>query len=295
MSAEPEQANSLRGFCRKILESGDLTSKLASPPAELEAPGCGDWRIGSPLHYDGPIRDPELAMSSGSGKLPAPGALRNREARVLCLARFAHHELMAVELFAWALLRWPELPEELQRGLIRTLAEEQLHCRLYMGRLNALGSQLSEHRHSDYFWRHAAAIAESPHGPRAFLAAMGLTLEQANLDFTLLYRDAFREAGDESSARVCQRVHDDEIRHVKLAAQWLSRLSDPELDPTAAYESAVPFPLAASRAKGRRFDVPARQKAGLDAAFIEHVRVAKSSQQSGHPDGRKSGPLAKAP
>ena len=30
---------------------------------------------------------------------------------------------------------------------------------------------------------------------------MGLTLEQANLDFTLLYRDGFREAGDEAEEK----------------------------------------------------------------------------------------------
>jgi uncharacterized ferritin-like protein (DUF455 family) len=86
-------------------------------------------------------------------------------------------------------------------------------------------------------------------------------------------------------------VHDDEIGHVKLACQWLLRLGEPGLDVTAAYEHAVPFPLAASRAKGRRFDVAARRKAGLDAPFIEHVRRAKSSQQSGrHPHAaRKPG------
>jgi uncharacterized ferritin-like protein (DUF455 family) len=114
---------------------------------------------------------------------------------------------------------------------------------------------------------------------------MGLTLEQANLDFSLLYRDAFRAAGDEQSAIVCQRIHEDEIRHVGLAARWLERLSEPGMSSIQAYDTAVPFPLAASRAKGRRFDVAARERAGLDPAFIEHVRTARSSQRSRkHPD-----------
>jgi len=110
---------------------------------------------------------------------------------------------------------------------------------------------------------------------------MGLTLEQANLDFTLLYRDAFREAGDEASAQVCQRVHDDELRHVRLASEWLARLSPDAEDDVSAYERAVPFPLGPARAKGRRFDASARKRAGLSPAFIERVRTARSTQEQG--------------
>jgi uncharacterized ferritin-like protein (DUF455 family) len=186
---------------------------------------------------------------------------------------------MAAELFAWALLRWPALPRDLRRGLLGVLAEEQRHCRLYLARLRALGSRLEEHALSDYFWKQAPAIAASPHGPRAFLAAMGLTFEQANLDFSLLYRDAFRAAGDEVSARVCQQVHDDEIRHVRLAAQWLRRLAPADHDEVQRYTEAVPFPLGPARAKARRFDAAARRRAGLGAAFIEHVRRARSPQE----------------
>jgi uncharacterized ferritin-like protein (DUF455 family) len=108
---------------------------------------------------------------------------------------------------------------------------------------------------------------------------MGLTLEQANLDFSLLYRDAFRAAGDEETARVCQQVHDDELRHVALAAGWLRRLDPDAAGELAAYEKAVPFPLSAARAKGRRFDAAARRRAGLEPEFIEHVRTARSSQE----------------
>jgi uncharacterized ferritin-like protein (DUF455 family) len=268
----------LRAFCVRILECGDLESKLTAP-GELAAEGA-DLRIGPPVDVARPVRDPGLEMTGSSSKLPALRALGSRDARATCMARFAHHELMAVELFAWALLRWPELPDALKRGLVLTLAEEQIHCRLYLGRLGVLGRTLGEYGHSDYFWRHARTIVESPHGVRAFLAAMGLTLEQANLDFTLLYRDAFFEVGDEASAQVCQRVHDDEIRHVRLAAEWLERLDEDSETMTGAYEAAVPFPLAAHRAKGRRFDALARRRAGLDDEFIEYVRLARSTQEA---------------
>ena len=70
-----------------------------------------------------------------------------------------------------------------------------------------------------------------------------------------------------------------------LAARWLVQL-DETVDAAAdgpgdlsAYLAAVPFPLGASRAKGRRFEVAPRRKAGLSEAMIEHVRVARSSQE----------------
>ncbi len=265
---------SVRAWCLRILEEGDLAAKLAPPP-----PGLSDAEPGPARSVARPARVPELAPRPGAGALPRPGALGDPGARARCLARFAHHELMAVELVAWALLRWPGLPPALRRGLVGVLADEQRHCRLYLERLADCGSSLGEHALSDYFWKHVPAIDASPAGPRAFLCALGLTLEQANLDFMPVWRDAFRAAGDEASARVCERVHADEIRHVALAARWLRRLA-PEGCDLARYEAAVPFPLAAARAKGRRFDAEARRRAGLEPAFIEHVRSARASPEA---------------
>ncbi|MCH2170855.1 ferritin-like domain-containing protein [Myxococcota bacterium] len=234
-------------------------------------------------------------MAAGAGRLPRPSKLGEPSARAHCLARFAHHELLSVELFAWALLRWPDLPAGLQRDLQRVLADEQAHCRLYLHQLKALGYAFHDFPRSDYLWKHLPAIDASPHGISAFLCAMGLTFEQANLDFTLIYRDAFRNAGDEASAQVCQVVHDDEVRHVALAAHWLEQLDDrsgnPALphDSIARYEHVIPFPLGAARAKGRVFDTASRQRAGLSEAFIEHVRQARSSAQlAGTSTERKS-------
>jgi len=264
------QSDRVHGFCRRILECGDLAQKLAPPPR-----GLADDAPGPALRYARPARAPGLTLSGGAERLPRPSELHDADARARCLARFAHHELMAVELFAWALLRWPELPGRMRREMLQILADEQRHCTLYLGRLAAHGSRLECHPRSDYFWRHVPTIEASPHGPRAFLCAMGLTLEQANLDFSGLYRDAFRAAGDAKSAAVCDRVQRDEIRHVRHAVRWLRELSRSD-DELRAYREAVPFPFGATRAKGRRFDADARRRAGLSAAFIEAVRTARA-------------------
>ena len=263
----------LHDYCCAILRAPGLEAKLAPPPPRLVDAPAAPLRVGAPVRGDG------LALSEGASPLPRPGSLAAPSARAACLARFAHHELMAVELFAWAIVRWPELPSALRWGWVGVLADEQRHARLYLERLAAHGSDLTRHACSGYFWRQARAIGASPAGPAAFLAAMGLTLEQANLDFTLLYRDAFREVGDERSARVCQAVHDDEIRHVSHAREWLLRLEPGAADDAEAYARTVPFPLSLARAKGRHFQVAARRRAGLSERLIEAVRTARSSQE----------------
>ncbi|MGH9887746.1 MAG: DUF455 family protein [bacterium] len=274
MSGSPA---TLRELCIQILACGELEAKLV-PPLLPEARGGGllpDAPVGDPLVFERPARVAALALRSGSERLPRPVELGHPRARATCLARFAHHELMAVELFAWALLLWPDAPAELRRGFALALADEQRHCRMYLERLRAHGAELGDEPLSDYFWKHAEAIRAHPRGPAAFLAAIGLTLEQANLDFTLLYADGFRRGGDEASARVAEVVHADEQRHVRLAAEWLARLAPAGEDEVAAYTAAVPFPLEASRAKGRRFSADARRAAGLSESLIEHVRVAR--------------------
>ena len=230
----------VREYCRHILESGDLASKLA-PPLAPGGAALDDSAPAPALYIDRPARDAALRMRGGAERLPAPNELADPSARATCLRRFAHHELMAVELFAWALLLWPDVPRPLRQDWLGTLHDEQRHLGLYLGRLHELGSDLSDEPLSDYFWKHAASIHAGTRGPLGFLSAMGLTLEQANLDFTLLYRDAFRSAGDEESASVSQRVHDDEQQHVKLAARWLARLKRPDESDVEAYEASVPF------------------------------------------------------
>ena len=263
---------SVRELCIQILSEGDLEPKLASPL------GLPDRDPGPERIFERPARGAGLEMRGGVERLPRPGALGDARARATCLRRFAHHELMAVELFAWALLAWPEVAPALRRGWCQAMADEQRHCRMYLARLAAHGEALRDEPLSGYFWKHVAGIHAHPRGPAAFLAAIGLTLEQANLDFTLVYAEAFRRAGDEASARVSEAVHADEQRHVRLAAEWLARLSprgESELD---AYRAAVPFPFEAARAKGRRFDADARRAAGLSDALIEHVRSSRPAQ-----------------
>ncbi len=286
----------MRAWALSIVDGPALADKLRAPPAgrgpttledgaledgALEDGALEDGEL-APLWRTRPARDASIALAHDDGaaarpprkrRLPKMGALVDAEARVACLSRFAHHELCAVELFAWALLAFPAMPAALRRGFVQTLVEEQTHCALYLERLEAHGARFGALPLSDYFWKHVEAIRAAREPLLAFLCAMGLTLEQANLDFTLMYKDGFRAAGDEDTARVIQRVHDDEVRHVALAAGWVKKLAGE--DDVDAYRDHAPFPFSLARAKGRRFDAASRKRAALSDAMIEAVRAAR--------------------
>ncbi len=271
----PAHALTLRQFCSGILGSGDLENKL-SPPLRSDDQPLDDSHPGESLYLAYPVRDPEIAMVANAPDLPPLDALKQPEARAAHLAHLAHQELAMVELRAWALLRWPELPAELRRDFTSALADEQRNCALYISRLTELGGHFSAHSFSNRCWN-VATISRSPHGPSALLAAMGLTCEQANLDSLLVCREAFLASGDRQTADIIAQVHQEEIKHVALAARWIKLLGPPGADLIEAYSEAVPFPFSAARASAAPFDVTARRRAGLDEAFIEFIRNAMPS------------------
>lgn len=260
----------VRDACLRILEGGTLADKLVGDVRAVDDVAVDDRAVDT----DAPHRAGPLVMIEGAERLPKLSQLDSAEARAVCLARFAHHELMAVELFAWALLRFPDAPAALRRGMWAALIEEQQHLRLYLARLQAHGAALGDVPLSGYFWKLLRGVRAAPDPLAAFLCTQGLTLEAANLDFSVLYRDAFRSAGDEDSALVMQQVHNDEIAHVKLAHTWLLRHTGVD-DDLAAYQAHVPFPLSLARAKGRRFETGARRRAGFSNALIDAAQAAR--------------------
>ena len=108
----------------------------------------------------------------------------------------------AQEDFAWAVLAFPEAPRAFRQGLLNIIGDEQRHCRMYLDRLAAAGGAFGDHPVSGLFWRQVDALDS----PLAFVCTMGLTYENANLDFSLEHVAAARAAGDEATARVLEEV-----------------------------------------------------------------------------------------
>ena len=265
-----------RAYALQIVTSDTLDGKLVPPP-ELGDAAFAD--AGAPLRIAAPGRPARLQIVPGrQARVPPLAGMRDPSQRARILHALANHELQAIELFAWAVLAFPDTPIAFRRGLLAILADEQRHLGLYVERLAAHGTTFGDHPVTGHFWNKLDHLT----GPCELVCAMNLTFENANLDFAGDYALAARAAGDEATAIALDQVHADEIRHVHFGWIWLRRLV-PETDAWSAYLAHVRPPLGPARARGARFDREARRRAGFDEAFIAALEASAPTRPSGQP------------
>ena len=259
----------IRAFAESVLFSTDMAVKLASPEGFTDdAPGAA---IAVPA---APGRPSHVALRTTNAVPPAPTptGIEAERNRGLALHSFAHHELQALELMALALLRFPDAPRGFRRGLVKILKDEQRHFQMYMRRAEHWGVGFGDVGAGHFFWD---TVADLDH-PADFLAALSLTYEQANLDFSTHWEDAFRAVGDAESAAVLREVYEDEIGHVRHGVAWFGRLAGcVEFD---EYARRLVFPLSPGRAKGPVFDRVGRERAGLSPEFIDEMEITNVSR-----------------
>ena len=192
---------------------------------------------------------------------------------------FANHELLAIETMALTFLRFPQAPIEFRRGVFATLHDEQRHMNLYLSRMKELGVQLGDAPFNYFFWNRLRDMKQ----PLDFVVRMGMTFEQANLDFALEYAQIFKkEVDDPKTAQLLQVIHDDEVNHVRNGLKWFYEWNAEGIardGEWGAYLKQLPYPLNARRAKGGVFfSEESRRLAGLSEDFIQSVRIAGGSR-----------------
>src|SRR4051812_23560824 len=113
---------SLEDFAKTILFSRTLAEKLGSPDAadfSAAEPGVAR-RLEGPEIPEFPGRPPELfprEKPARAAAFPRVEELGDPRRRGEVLHFFANHELLATELMALALLRFPEAPAAFREGL----------------------------------------------------------------------------------------------------------------------------------------------------------------------------------
>ena len=225
---------------------------------------------------DQPGRPGALAFSTGQFKFSFPSTvhLESEGTRGHLLHFFANHELLATELMALVLLKFPDAPKEFRAGVLRTLKEEQDHTRMYLGRLKQLGVGFGEHPVNGFFWRMIADMAT----PLDYVSRLSLTFEQANLDYSRFFGSQFAIIGDELSEKLMRRIYEDEIGHVGYGLEWFRKWKDPEQSDWEAYQAQLRLPHSPRRAKGAPFNREGRREAGLDEEFIDELFVYSKSK-----------------
>ena len=262
----------LREFAQQVLFATTLEDKLRRPESVTdERPGP------AMLAPSEPGRPPELKFKpTGSGNRDFPGLhhLEQERERGRLLHFFANHELLATELMALVLLRFPEAPAAFRRGVLQTLQEEQDHVRMYLRRMEDCGLHFGELPVSGYFWRAVSPMAQ----PIDFVAGLSLTFEQANLDFCRQFARAFTVVGDTQTAALLDGIYRDEIAHVAHGLKWFRRWKKPDESDWEAFCRQLRFPLSPQRAKGMTLNVEGRRAAGFDPGFIAQLDVFSQSK-----------------
>ncbi len=262
----------LRELAERVLFATTLEEKLQCPAVVTdERPGAA---LAAPPT---PGRPPELTFKpAGSAKAELPGLHRldDERERGRLLHFFANHELLATELMALVLLRFPEAPAAFRRGVLQTLRDEQEHTRLYRARMQACGIAFGELPVSGYFWRAVSGMSS----PMDYVAGLSLTFEQANLDFARHFARSFATVGDAETAKLLDQIYRDEIGHVAYGLKWFRRWKQAGQSDWDAFCQQLKFPLSPQRAKGLALNVEGRRAAGFDAAFIAELDVYSQSK-----------------
>jgi len=260
----------LRELAERVLRSERLEDKL------LGADTLSDRAPGPAREVAWPARPEALRLDVERARSPFPGLaqLETPDVAGAVLHFFANHELLALELMALMLLRFPDADPGWRRSLAQTMLDEQRHMRAYLERMEQFGVAFGDRAPSAFFWSVLAGAAN----PAAFAAGMGLTFEQANLDYCLHYGAAFARIGDVATEAVLREVYEDEVRHVAHALSWHRRWKPDGTSDWEAYAAALEPPLTPARARGRGFSAEARREAGLDEDFVRRVRVFGASK-----------------
>lgn len=255
----------LREWAISILSATTLEDKLFSPEI------LTDLNPGTPYLFKTPSRPPQMGFTkfSRKEKLPAFHEHHTQENRAACLHRFAGHELLAVEIMAYALLAFPDAPKSFRKGLAHTIKEEQWHVTIYQNRLLEMGTSLGDEPLNGRFWN------LTPHlkTPLEYVSVMHLTLEMANLDFAPHYGASFQRNGDLLSAKLMEKIYEDEIAHVSFGYAWLKKFKkNNQLTDYEAYLKAISSITTPKRAKGFIFQEKPRKLAHLPDDWIANLK-----------------------
>ena len=267
-------------FAEQIVFGKTLEDKLLDPGQLTHDAGYRD-RPGRPCVESlvSPQRPVGLEMrhdKGGNVQPPSDRSLENEQARGQLLHFLANHELLATELMALVLLKFPDAPRAFRQGVLVTLREEQEHTRMYMRRMKECGVEFGRFPLSGQFWR----VVEPMKSPMDFVSRLSLTFEQANLDFSLHYANVFKQIGDDETSGLLKQIYEDEIGHVQHGLHWFRQWKNPEQSDWEAYQQSLVFPMSPQRGRGPniRFNRDGRIAAGLDESFIDAIEVFRQSR-----------------
>ena len=264
-------------FAEQIVFGKTLEEKLAAPGRLSIDPDRKHRKPVATVAAPGRPYGLEMRTSGHAGLTrPRDDNLENEAERGKLLHFLANHELLATELMALVLLKFPDAPHAFRQGVLVTLQEEQAHTQMYIDRMHECGVEFGTYPVSGQFWQVVAPMQS----PMDFVSRLSLTFEQANLDYSRHFAKVFQRIGDNATAEILQQIYEDEIGHVQHGLHWFCQWKDPAQSDWEAYEASLEFPMSPQRGRAPKIDFnrEGRQQAGLTATFIDAIEVFRKSR-----------------
>jgi len=232
-----------------------------------------DWAAGRlAARFDVAMPDvparPALPELLPPARMPKRGRGGSQRGRIALIHALAHIEFVAIDLALDAAGRFGgERGAGFVSDWLGVAADEAMHFALLARRLVTLGSHYGALPAHDGLWD---AARETAHDIAARLAVVPMVLEARGLDVTPMTIERFVAAGDGRSARILQRIFDDEVRHVGLGTRHFRQVCAERGDsPPKTWHM-----LVARHFRGAvkpPFNDSARHSAGLSCEFMEGV------------------------
>ena len=195
-----------------------------------------DWRLGRlDFVFDAAMPDrparPDRPELLPPNQMPKRGKGGSERGRIALWHALAHIEFVAIDLALDMAGRFgAEMGRAFVSDFLAVAADEAMHFALLDRHLVPLGSGYGALPAHDGLWE---AAEETAHDVAARLAIVPMVLEARGLDVTPATIVRARTQGDESGARILERILDDEIRHVAVGAKHFNacariRGADPE-------------------------------------------------------------------
>lgn len=208
---------SLSAAIRAALLAADPTAKAFAARAVAR-----DWAAGRlAFVFDCPMPDqpgrPESPELLAPNRMPKRGKGGSERGRIALWHALAHIEFVAIDLALDMAGRFGAgMGPDFVSDFLGVAADEAMHFALIARRLRTLGSHYGALPAHGGLWD---AAEETRHDVAARLAVVPMVLEARGLDVTPATLERVRASGDETGARILQRILDDEIRHVRFGSK----------------------------------------------------------------------------
>lgn len=233
------------------------------------------WRRGElvfafdTLMPDRPAR-PERPELLSPGAMPKRGRGQSLRGKIALLHAIAHIEFVAIDLALDMAGRFGgEMEPAFVGDWLSVAADEAMHFALLARRLAGLGNVYGDLPAHDGLWETAFATR---HDLTARLAIVPMVLEARGLDVTPGMIERMRIAGDETTARILERIFSDEIRHVRCGTHWFGKVCEiAGSEPVATWQGLVARHFSGGIKPP--FNDSARQSAGLPREFYAGIAL----------------------